>query len=73
MGGQVWYNEYMLVMEPNFKETAMKVGDKVVLKSEDGSMTVESIEGDIATCLWIDSDGQDNHDSFPLSSLQSVE
>jgi uncharacterized protein YodC (DUF2158 family) len=53
----------------NPQEAVMKVGDTVRLKSGSPLMTIRAIEGDEATCDWVDAKGQAQSKLYPLTSL----
>jgi uncharacterized protein YodC (DUF2158 family) len=49
----------------------IRAGDVVVLKSGGPDMTVESIEGLLARCVWFLS-GELKRGNFPLSTLEKT-
>jgi uncharacterized protein YodC (DUF2158 family) len=50
----------------------MDKGDVVQLKSGGPHMTISSIFGDQAVCIWFDSEGKRTQEDFPLDTLKEV-
>lgn len=48
----------------------MRVGDTVRLKSGGVLMTIENIEGDEATCVWMDDKKEIRRENLPLIVLE---
>ena len=52
----------------------MNIGDKVQISEQGlGCIKIESINDKIATCVWIDSDGQPHREEYSLSVLEECD
>jgi len=50
----------------------MDKGDVVQLNSGGPHMTISSIDGDKAVCMWFDSSGNHIQKAFPLHTLKKI-
>ena len=52
---------------------AWQVGDRVTLMTSGIPMTVEKVNGDQTTCVWINPKGKSERDTFAAGALKKYE